>query len=102
MEAMACGVPVILANNSGMRDLIDAENCIALYSQDPVRAPLGIGTEGWGESRVEEIVEAFETLYVDSEKRRRVGARAAGWMLEHRRTWFDHAASLSEHLRTLV
>jgi hypothetical protein len=27
-EAMACGVPVILANNTGTRDLIDTDNCL--------------------------------------------------------------------------
>ena len=55
-EAMACGVPVILANNTGTRDLIDTDNCLALTSQDPVTGPDGFGTDGWGESRVEEIV----------------------------------------------
>jgi glycosyltransferase involved in cell wall biosynthesis len=102
MEAMACGVPVILANNSGMRDLIGSENCIALGSQGRVNGPPGVATEGWGESSVEEIVEALETLYVDTQKRRRIGARGAEWILEHRRTWRDHAASLKGHLRMLL
>jgi glycosyltransferase involved in cell wall biosynthesis len=102
MEAMACGVPVILASNSGMRDLIGSENCIALSAQDRVNGPPDVATEGWGESRVEEIVEALETLYVDTQRRRRIGARGAEWMLENRRTWRDHAVSLKGHLRTLL
>jgi glycosyltransferase involved in cell wall biosynthesis len=102
MEAMACGVPVILADNTGMQDLIDTDNCIALRSQDRVTGPPDVATEGWGDSRVEEIVEALETLYVDTQRRRRIGARAAQWILEHRRTWRDHAASLKAHLRTLL
>jgi hypothetical protein len=64
--------------------------------------PPDVATEGWGESRVEEIVAALETLYVDTQRRKRVGARGAEWILEHRRTWRDHAASLKAHLRTLL
>jgi glycosyltransferase involved in cell wall biosynthesis len=91
-----------LADNTGMQDLIDTDNCIALRSQDRVTGPPDVATEGWGDSRVEEIVEALETLYVDTQRRRRIGARAAQWILEHRRTWRDHAASLKAHLRTLL
>ena len=100
-EAMACGVPVILANNTGTRDLIDTDNCIALSSQGPVTVPQDFGTEGWGESKVEEIVAALETLYTDTQRRKRIGARGAAWILEHRRTWRDHAAALKSHLLTL-
>jgi glycosyltransferase involved in cell wall biosynthesis len=101
-EAMACGVPVILAVNTGTRDLIDTDNCVALTSQDPVTAPPGVGTDGWGESRVEEIVAALEMLYTDTQRRKRIGARGAQWILEHRRTWRDHAAILKDHLLTLI
>jgi glycosyltransferase involved in cell wall biosynthesis len=101
MEAMACGVPVILAKNSGMQDLIGVENCVVLSSQDPVIGPPGVGTDGWGESRISEIVEALETLYVDTQKRKRIAARSAAWIIEHRRTWLDHAVSLKDHLQSL-
>lgn len=99
-EAMACGVPVILANNSGMRDLIDADNCIALRSQDPVVGTRW-GTDGWGESSVDEIVGALEKLYTDSQLRRRIGAGGAAWVLAHHRTWQAHAAALKSHLLNL-
>ncbi len=102
MEAMACGVPLILANNTGVQDLVDFDNCIALTSQDPVIGLSNVGTEGWGESKVEEIVEALETLYVDTQRGKRIGARGAEWILEHRRTWRDHAADLKAHLQALV
>jgi len=52
-----------------------------------VTEPPGIGTDGRGESRVEEIVEALETLYTDTERRKRIGIRSAQWVLKHRRTW---------------
>jgi glycosyltransferase involved in cell wall biosynthesis len=93
---------VILPNNTGTRDLIDADNCLALNSQDRVSGAPGVGTEGWGESRVEEIVEALERLYADTELRRRIGAQGAAWILENRRTWSGHAASLKAHLQTLL
>jgi glycosyltransferase involved in cell wall biosynthesis len=100
-EAMACGVPVILANNTGTRDLVDTDTCLALTSQDPVTGPVGVGTDGWGESRVEEIVAALETLYTDTQRRKQIGARGAQWILEQRRTWRDHATSLKDYLLTL-
>ncbi len=102
MEAMACGVALIVANNTGMRDLIDKGNCVVLQAQDRVSGSPDVGTEGWGESRVEEIVEALETLYVDTQTRKRVGARGAQWILEHGRTWRHHAALLKAHLQTLI
>lgn len=101
-EAMACGIPVILSNNTGTRDLIDTDNCIALRSQDRVAAQPGVGTEGWGESSVDEIVAALEKLYTDTKLRRSVGARGAEWILQHRRTWRDHAAALKRHVLTLL
>jgi glycosyltransferase involved in cell wall biosynthesis len=101
-EAMACGVPVILANNTGTRDLVDIDNCIAVNSQDPVVGEPGWGTDGWGESRVEEIVAALEKLYADTQLRKRISTRGAEWILERRRTWRDHAASLKSHLLSLL
>jgi glycosyltransferase involved in cell wall biosynthesis len=102
MEAMACGVPLILANNTGMRDLIDADNCVALNTQGRVGGPTDGATEGWGESKVEEIVDALEMLYADTQRRKHIGARGAQWILEHGRTWRNHAASLKAHLRSLI
>lgn len=101
-EAMACGVPVILAANTGVRDLIGDDNCLALTSQDPVSGEPGVGTQGWGETRVEEIVEALEKLYTDTQARKRIGIRGAQWMLEQRRTWRDHANDLQAHLLSLL
>jgi len=101
-EAMACGVPVILADNTGTRDLVDADNCVALTSQASVPGQPGWGTEGWGESSVEEIVAALEMLYTDTHSRKRIGARGAEWIIERRRTWRDHASALKSHLVNLA
>jgi len=95
-EAMACAVPVIVANNTGMKDLITAENCLALNTQRPVTGGLPMtGTDGWGESDVDEIVQALEALYADRERRQRVGRAAANWVMENR-TWERHAAELRD------
>jgi glycosyltransferase involved in cell wall biosynthesis len=98
MEAMACGIPVILADNTGMKDLIGQGNCVALHSQGAVVGHSECGTEGWRESSIDEIVSALEMLYTDSQRRCHIGARGAEWILEQRRTWRDHAADLKQYL----
>ena len=93
MEAMACGAPTILARNTGVTDIITPDNCIALERQSPVLAgPPGWGCDGWGESDVEEIVEALERLYFSADLRRSVGQAGSAFMQE--RTWEGHAAAL--------
>ena len=99
-EAMACGLPTILADNTGMRDLIDDANCLALRDQGRVTDP-GWGTEAWGESSVDEIVAALERLYTDRELRKNIGSRGARWVIENHRTWKDHAAALKAYLLQL-
>ena len=36
LEAMACGLPVILSRNTGHLDLMQADNCFALEHQAPL------------------------------------------------------------------
>ena len=61
MEAMACGVPVILSRNTGHHDLIEADNCYALDMQLPIGALTGRkDLEDWGESSIDEIVATLE------------------------------------------
>jgi glycosyltransferase involved in cell wall biosynthesis len=101
-EAMACGVPVILADNTGTRDIVDADNCIALRADGAVSPEPGWGTDGWGEARVDDIVDALERIYTDTKLRRGIGARGASWIIERQRTWRDHAAALKAHLLSLL
>jgi glycosyltransferase involved in cell wall biosynthesis len=96
-EAMACGLPVIIANNTGMKDLITEDNSIPLWRQASVPAGLGAGTEGWGESSVDEIVEALERVYVDRAWAQDLGTRAARWITENR-TWKRHSEQLKRFL----
>jgi len=86
MEAMACGVPTILSANTGHLDIIEDGACIPLRRQRPVVADEpGQGTEGWGESDVDEIVEALESVWRDRERARAIGAAGAASMARH--TW---------------
>jgi glycosyltransferase involved in cell wall biosynthesis len=100
-EAMACGVPVILAPNTGVKDLIAGDNAFALTRQTPVRDDGPAGTEGWGESDVDEIVEALERLYSDSALRKKIGANGAEWIVKEDRTWAHHARELKSLLLSL-
>jgi glycosyltransferase involved in cell wall biosynthesis len=94
-EAMACGLPVIVAENTGMKDLIAEDNCFPLRKQSPIPDTDDWGSEGWGESDVDEIVEALELLYADHKRRKAIGTRAAEWILANR-TWQRHASELKQ------
>ena len=100
-EAMACGVPIIAAPNTGMKDLLTPDNVITLTRQQPVRDYALSGTEGWGEADVEEIVDALERLYTDAALGKKVGEAGARWLLDAERTWAHHAAHLKSLLLSL-
>jgi glycosyltransferase involved in cell wall biosynthesis len=77
MECMALGVPTILSANTGHTDLIEAGNCLALQRQRPLKTVMPQGVEGWGESDIDEIVEALDALYRDPALGRSIGIKAA-------------------------
>ncbi len=77
MEAMAKGVPTVLSANTGHLDLIGNDTCFALTHQRPVAGLPGIATDGWGESDVDEMVEALERVYTDRAEARRRGEAGA-------------------------
>lgn len=86
MESMACGIPTILSANTGHLDLIRDENCYPLKIQKTVQStPMFMGTEGWGESDVEEVIEALEIVYSDRETAKKRGLAAAVTMQDW--TW---------------
>ena len=84
MECMACGVPTVLANNTGHGDLITGDSCYVLDDQGPVPSP-DSRTEGWGESSVDQVVETLERIYADGAEAARCGA--AGAKLLATMTW---------------
>jgi glycosyltransferase involved in cell wall biosynthesis len=96
MECLACGVPAVLSANTGHLDLIDQVACYPLREQRPVApAGPGDGTEGWGESSVEEIVETLECVYRRRDEAAAIGRRAAEQMV----AW-DWTARADDLLRT--
>ncbi len=79
METMACGVPCIIADNTGQRDLIGDGNCVALSRQRPVADTDGLRRD-WGESDVDEAVDALERLYGDRSAASEIGTAGSGFM----------------------
>ncbi len=65
MECMAVGIPTVVSNNTGHTDLVATGGCIPLQRQGAVRPPTRFfrACDGWGESEVDEIVQALETAY---------------------------------------
>jgi glycosyltransferase involved in cell wall biosynthesis len=91
MECMASGIPTIVSDNTGHKDLLLTGAPYPLNWQKPVAIP-DFGTEGWGESDIDEIVESLEWAWNDREAARRsgaaCGAATAGW------TWSEYARHL--------
>jgi glycosyltransferase involved in cell wall biosynthesis len=99
-EAMACGIPVIAAVNTGMQDLLNGDNCIALKTQRAIDHAHAASTQGWGESDVDEIIAGLEFAYEHREDARQIGARSREWLLQHDRTWQAHARALKAWLHS--
>ena len=92
MECMACGVPTILSANTGHLDLIRDDNCYALKRQHAISSSR---YRGWGESDVDEILEALEGVYQRRADAVQRGCRGAEIMANL--TWprqLDQLASL--------
>jgi glycosyltransferase involved in cell wall biosynthesis len=86
MEAMACGVPCLIADNTGQRDLLfDREVAYPLARQTPLPNPHGART-GWCESSVDEVVANLEAVYTDRTEARGRAAKGRAFMLGER-TW---------------
>jgi len=86
MESMACGIPTILSANTGHLDLIYPNICYPLSHQGRVKPTAHFpGVEGWGESDVEEVLEALEQVYTNREVAKTRGLAAANFMVDW--TW---------------
>lgn len=78
MEAIACGIPTYVADNTGQADLIKYCDALPLRRQRPCATATDprLTTTAWGESDVEEIVAALTIIYQDAQTARQ-NARAA-------------------------
>ncbi len=78
MEAMACGVPTYVSNNTGQKDLVEMLGCPAFKSQKEVQVPSNhASVQDWGETDVDEVVEALETMYTNHKDARKKAADIA-------------------------
>ncbi len=82
MEAMACGVPTLVADNTGQHDLVALAGAAPLTRQSPCLAPTAAAgtTTGWGECDVTECVVGLECIYHDSQAARAAAATVAAKM----------------------
>ncbi len=84
MEAMACGIPTFVSDNTGQRDLVELLGCASFKDQRPVKVPSSMPTtEDWGETDPDEVVAALEKVYTQREEARReallVAERIKAW-----------------------
>lgn len=91
MECMACGIPTILSANTGHLDLLRQDIALPLRRQGTPHSPHD-NTTDWGESDVEEAVEALETVWRDRAGAAALGARGARALAEM--AWPAQLASL--------
>lgn len=84
MEAMACGVPTFVSNNTGQKDLVELLGCGAFADQRPVKAvPHMASLQDWGETDPDEVVAALEKIHADPDGARKdalcVAERIEAW-----------------------
>lgn len=95
MQAMACGVPAILSANTGHMDIIGEGACLPLTRQGKVEIDHpDIGTESWGESDIDEILDALERVYTDRAEAERIGTAGARFMARH--DWATQVRELAD------
>lgn len=81
MEAMAMGLPCIIAANTGQLDLIDEDRCYPLFDQTPVQPfPPYSEVTGWREPSIDEILERMEEIYQNRGEAVKKGAEAANFL----------------------
>lgn len=79
METMACGVPCVIAANTGQKDLLNEGGCFVLEQQPPVLVD-GLDTDDWGESSVDELVAVMERAYENRFEAKKIGQTGADFM----------------------
>ena len=98
MECMACGIPVILSGNTGHLDLVQDDNCLILKDQKPV-SHFKVGTDGWGESQVDEIMDHLIFAYNNRDYLAHIGAQGADFMKQY--SWENQSAKLGDLILAL-
>jgi len=98
MECLACGIPTLLSANTGHLDLLNRGAGYPLKSQSPVPShPHFRGTEGWGNSDIDEIVETLEWIYHNRKQAKKQGKQFAKIM--QTLTWEKQFKTLTSLIR---
>ncbi|MEE2761036.1 MAG: hypothetical protein VYE18_06290, partial [Pseudomonadota bacterium] len=94
MEAMATGVPSIIAANTGQLDIASPEHCYPLAGQGSVQPyePY-TGTKGWAEPSVEEAAALLEQVFLDRAEAERRGLASAVFMAKNY-SWTEQVTKL--------
>lgn len=86
MECLASGIPVILSANTGHLDFAREDICLPLKRQGPVQPTVSKrGVDQWGETDVDEAVEALEEVYSHYTEARKGAEKAVEYMMNF--TW---------------
>lgn len=97
MEAAACGVPTYVADNTGQKDLVELIGFPAFSHQGTVKtSPVMDTIDDWGETDVDEVVQAMEHVYTQ----RQAAQTAALQVADRLKNW--DWGSLNEKLLRVV
>jgi glycosyltransferase involved in cell wall biosynthesis len=79
MEYMACGKPVVASNTSGHRDILTPDNALVLddLADLSVVSETGERMARWQEPSLDELVSKIEYAYMNRERIRCIGKKAA-------------------------
>lgn len=103
VEAMACGMPVIVSNNTGITEYANDKNCILLNNlkEEPVYDPVFFPRPGefgtWLAPNEDELIERLRWVYKKYDFCSEIGKNAESFIKENY-TWQSAASKLMEVL----
>ena len=104
LEAMACGLPVILTDYSGMQEYMTPETCIPLKVKAIIDADLTnkmFGSEArWAQPDEDDLAEKMIWVYEHREEAKEIGRMASEYVINNW-TWLDAGAKAKSELLRL-
>jgi len=104
LEALACGLPVILTDYSGMQEYMTPETCIPLKVKAIVDADLTnkmFGSEArWAQPDEDDLAEKMVWVYENREEAKEIGRMASKYVVNNW-TWLNAGAKAKRELLKL-